>query len=128
MSNVYNHSIRVKMYARIRNEFGPFDRNNYTLGTYAPRGTNIKSRDTYYNMLRDALVPLQAKEGLRAAKSGLAVANQVCWCTGVQTDLNAGQLKIQRQNRLAAYEAGFVSMGDIVWLENESVKRHKKVA
>jgi hypothetical protein len=62
------------------------------------------------------------KEGLTNPSPAAGLQNQVNWCTSTQNiqHMNPGALKMQRQNRLAAYEAGWMSMGDILFLEQTS--------
>ena len=57
--------------------------------------------------------------------SSSAVQQQVQWCLTVQATMKKGQLVNQRRNRSAAYEAGFMSIADIVELELVANARRK---
>ena len=57
----------------------------------------------------------------RTPKSPAAIEQQVAWCLTQQARhrLSPAQLKMQNENRMAAYESGFLSMSDIFFLEAE---------
>ncbi len=122
-NQVYNHSVRTFLYREIAKQFGSFDRERFTVGTCAPRGTPAIDRDTFYDELHVKVSQKCLDEGLKPPKSGPAVANQVCWATGVQRNVGADQVYLRHANRQAAYDSGFFTMDDILFLERETDRR-----
>lgn len=123
-ARVYNNTIRVRLYELLLDEIGPFDRNNWRITSADRSPTNYTTTQTIelYDQMYDRMVNkdrLFEKEEMTAPSPNEGLPKQVDWCTTTQDvhRMNKGQLKMQRQNRLAAYEAGWMSMDDIVFLE-----------
>lgn len=126
MASKWNHSIRVRLFELVTKEFGPFSRTTWRLTAgVAPSlaHSDIKRgyQDIYDQMIREGTFVLDGG----AASSPDALEQQVAWCTTTQdpTRINPGHHKIQRQTRIAAYEAGFMQMNDICYLETAAAVR-----
>lgn len=115
---VYNFTLRVKLFELMLSEFGRFS-SLWHPGGY-PRGMSMKEVGEKYERVYERFVKVS---NLKKPKSHKALWNQVAWATTDQDMFNSktGQIhsafKMQRQLRFAAYLAGFMSMSDIVRLE-----------
>lgn len=117
--SVYTHKNRVALYKEIVAAFGMFkhrtqDPNGWANGANAPGNISVKDALVIYQEIYDRIVPIHFQ---KAPKSNKALANQVAWATTTQKDITNGSEPTRRKNRLAAYEAGFMTMSDILYLE-----------
>jgi len=132
------------MYELIYRKFGPYNPTIYhkTAGV-APKSWTPADYKKAYQEIYDELIADEVfqQHNMQTAKSADALINQVAWATTTQPlekglsligpsqeedvategteALNTmlGQRKTQRANRLAAYEAGWMTMRDICYLE-----------
>lgn len=127
-NSVYNRAIRIKLYEYLYEAFGAFDRNAWSITSNSDSPISVSTIETnaiyeriYHDMVfKDTIFD---DNGMNPPKSPTALMNQVRWMTNIQQPHNRGVLKTQRANRLAAYEAGFVTMNDILFLEQATVMR-----
>lgn len=123
--SVYTHQNLVKVFAEVKNQFGKYDAETWR-GTM-PQVPIIESK-TRAGMSRVkedlekylTIVTITDKHfKTRKPKSWKSLAMQVAICLSTQKTSNMEQSSIETRgrNRLAAYEAGFLTMGDIIVLE-----------
>lgn len=126
MKQVYQTHTQSLIYRSIIEHFGQFDRESWTPGSWYPKGTSAKDVESFYTNLFEKVRKHNDKHNLRRPKSWKAICNQVAWATSAQFDVNLTHEGIRRDNRNAAYLAGFMSMDDILWLEREAERRAAK--
>jgi hypothetical protein len=130
---VWIHENRVRLFELLLQEIGEYDRNKYRLSSpTAPKGTSSKQEEKIYQRIYDQLLREDAFGcfQLDNPASFMAIKQQVAWTTSIQ-DLRddtattekekqsrRGQRKMQRQLRMAAYEAGWLTLNDILYLED----------
>lgn len=121
---VWSHETRVYLYEQILEKIGaPWHRCDWELTAMRPK--DWSNTDFNKTMFEEIYNDMEAKgfsmfknTGSRNPKSADALKQQFQWCVTTQVDMAKGKLKYQRWNRMAAYEAGFLSMTEIVFLES----------
>lgn len=102
-----NRSVRVRLYELLLEHIGPFNRNDFTPSGGTEAVTASYDPDVMYERIRETL-----EKEERVSPKAATLANEVAWCVDTQRGSS-----LQRQNRLAAYEAGWMTMDDILFLE-----------
>lgn len=114
----WDHSILVRMYKLLNQEFGKYSRDTFSLtGGVSPSLPRIDEDAVYQRVYQQML-----NEGFTLdtpPSSADALKQQVSFATTKQdpNKYDLGQFKIQRQSRIAAYEAGFMSWEDVRFLD-----------
>jgi len=120
MSNrVWTQAKRVAMYLDLSSNVGPYVRGEWS--AHKPNDMTMAEMSEYWVGAYGRLNKKCEGEG-QNPKSPMSLAQQVAWALTTQNpnNLDANQRKLQAQNRQAAYEAGFITMTDILWLEAEA--------
>ena len=126
---VYTHASRVALYRSLIEKVGIFNLNKWHKAAdkplacpATPSGFNTQAEEALYQEIYDEITPKHFNG--RLPKSAKALMQQVRWCMSIQPTENNNQRRLKTRNRLAAYEAGFMLMSDIVKLEAEEQTRH----
>lgn len=121
---VWTHETRVYLYRQLLNKVGvAWSRYDWKVKTMRPKD-HIMSCAAFNKAFQEIYDDMESKGfsmfagSDREPKSHLALKQQFEWCVSTQCNKNRGQVCNERWNRLAAYEAGFLSMSDIVYLES----------
>ena len=127
MNSVYNHEIRIKLYEQLYKAFGAFNSNTWTItsGSDSPIGYSSSASIKIYQKIYQKLVfddKIFDKFGMNNPKSPRALIQQVRWCTTTKQTITRRYIKTRQANRLAAYEAGFMCMTDILFLEQSGIE------
>lgn len=125
-NRVWTHAARVAMYREVINEFGRFDRETWMFNPKGepfmlgrkPNWVSYGECHETYSLIHRKLVENHNAKFPKTPKSGGAILNQVAWCTSLQsTNGDTGYFgKTRMLNRLAAIDAGFMSIDDVRWL------------
>ncbi len=120
--NIYTHTNRVALYRALIEKVGTYNINDWHFpdGKHlqqpaTPCGFNTKQETKLYQEVYNKIVPKHF--GNKPPKSARALMLQVKFCLTTQPIVDNGQRRLQTRNRLAAYEAGFMKMTDIMKLE-----------
>jgi len=115
--SVYTHQNLVKVFAELTAHIGKYDP-KYWQGTMPQLPINVdesNKEDIYQTILN-----VTDKHFLnRKPKSWQSLAMQVAICLSTQSlnELEQATIETRGRNRMAAYAAGFLTMGDILHLE-----------
>lgn len=117
-ARVWDHSVRVRMYELLIQEFGKYSRHTFRLTGGTSPSLVLSDENAVYQRVYEKMLSEGSTLDIPPSSAD-ALKQQVAWATTTQdpNKINPGHLKVQRQNRLAAYEAGFMSWKDIDFLE-----------
>jgi hypothetical protein len=120
---VYTQSNLTELFSRLTESIiGAYDiltwERKQVLPSLTQKEIDAVFTDIYNSMRKDGCF----ENCSRVPESPKALEQQMRWATTTQdkNSLNKGQQKMQRRNRLAAYNGGFMTMCDIVYLESRS--------
>ena len=130
-NHVWTHEARVYLYRALLDEVisvGGTEWNRHTWHLKGMRPLNVAVGTFNEDIFLKIYMDMRAKEfGMfpkRPPKSHVALRQQFQWGVTIQsTSMAPHKLRMQRGNRLAAYEAGFISMTEILFLEDVSAMR-----
>ena len=111
------------LFSEIVKVFSPFDKEIWGQLPAPTKGFPLSTKEIneIFKTLYSRLTQEFQYDGLRAPKSFAALKQQVQWATTNQKIVQFnGQMQNQRRNRRIAYDMGFMSMKDIVYLEEVS--------
>lgn len=120
--SVYSHKTRVKMYEILLKLFGPYnpewqigDDGKLEPEVWGPSNVSNQDRDAAYQLALSSI----NWDGNKPPKSYVALIQQVLVMTAIRPRGQSPDdlLRNRLRNRLAAYEAGFITMENIVLLE-----------
>lgn len=124
---IWSHNARVTFYGMLLDRFGQWNANDWSVtGQRAMRCDGKEITATEFggilNEIYEEICAMHTATGEVFAgetlpKSYQAVQQQMQFCLTVQPEMTKPALQMQRRNRLAAYEAGFLSMSQILFLE-----------